>query len=30
VAHELAILLAIDDGRLVEGLLDQLREAIRR
>ncbi|SEP40738.1 hypothetical protein SAMN04487843_11624 [Methylobacterium sp. ap11] len=28
VAHELAILLAIDDGRLVEGLLDQLREAI--
>ncbi len=28
VAHELAILLAIDDGRLVEGLLDKLREAI--
>jgi hypothetical protein len=28
VAHELAILLAIDDGRLVEGLLDKLREAV--
>ncbi|AWB25751.1 hypothetical protein DA075_33505 [Methylobacterium currus] len=28
VAHELAILRAIDDGRLVERLLDKLREAI--
>lgn len=28
VAHELVILLAIDDGRLVEGLLDKLRDAV--
>ncbi|KMO28066.1 hypothetical protein VQ03_30140, partial [Methylobacterium tarhaniae] len=28
VAHELAILLAIDDERVVEGLLDRLREAV--
>ncbi len=28
VAHELAILLAIDDGRLVEGLMDRLHGAV--